>query len=103
MTLLNQEQAEKRVSETPWEDTFSKGGRWNEPASKLLPSERFCTCCGKEIKNVFRYLELDQRTGTYHDLGGVPLPKSQGCFPFGLTCAKKMIKQHLAKIEKGAA
>lgn len=95
-------QTAKQMPETPWEDTVSKGGRWNELASKLLPSERFCTCCGKKLKSVFRYLELDQRTNTYHDLGGVPLPKSQGCFPFGLTCAKKMIKRHRSEIEKSA-
>ena len=62
-----------------------------------------CTCCGRDIvgdNNAVRMLELDQRTNTYHDLGGVPENRSQGWFPFGLTCAKKLVKAHRAKTEQ---
>jgi hypothetical protein len=54
-------------------------------------ANRYCTCCGRELKRKFRWLELDQRTDTYHDAGDVPQDRSQGWFPFGLACAKKQI------------
>lgn len=61
--------------------------------SELSPSERYCTCCGRELSgHAFRWLELDQRTNTYHDRGDVAPEKSQGWFPFGLTCAKKLTR-----------
>lgn len=71
---------------------------WYGKSSDLHASERYCTCCGKELSAAFRYLELDQRTQTYHDRGDVPADKSQGWFPFGLTCAKKLVKQAAAKV-----
>lgn len=72
--------------------------------TELSPSERFCTCCRKELTgHAFRWLELDQRTNTYHDQGGVPTDKSQGWFPFGLTCAKKLVAAHNRKIAAKAA
>ena len=43
------------------------------------------------LKTKVAWLELDQRTDTYHDCGGVPADKSQGWFPFGLTCARAAI------------
>lgn len=70
---------------------------WFGKSSDLPTSERYCTCCGKELSAAFRYLELDRRNQTYHDLGNVPADKSQGWFPFGLTCAKKLVKQAAAK------
>lgn len=58
-----------------------------------------CTCCGRELRGrAVRMLELDQRTNTFHDLGGVPADKSQGAFPFGLRCAKKEIARHIKAI-----
>lgn len=54
-----------------------------------------CTCCGRRLdKTKMVQLELDQRTWTYHDFGGVPPEKSQGWFPFGKTCAAKKRKEH---------
>ena len=62
-------------------------------------SDRYCTCCDHPLKgHAVRMLELDQRTQTYHDFGGVPEDKSQGWFPFGLKCAKNKIEQARAKI-----
>lgn len=58
--------------------------------SELSADQRFCTCCEKPLTRHFAWLELDQRTNTYHDLGGVPEDRSQGWFPFGLTCARKL-------------
>ena len=47
--------------------------------TELSPSERYCTCCGKDLSgHAFRWLELDQRTQTYHDRGDVPADRSQG-------------------------
>lgn len=66
-------------------------------ASTLRVNDRFCTCCGKPLKATFAWLELDQRTWTYHDFGNVPGEKSQGAFPFGLTCAGKKITEAKSK------
>lgn len=61
--------------------------------TELAESERYCTCCRKDLNgHAFRWLELDQRIDAYHDFGDVPPEKSQGLFPFGLTCAKKLVK-----------
>lgn len=60
-------------------------------ADELHTSDRYCTCCERELRGKFAYLELDQRTQTYHDFGGVPTDQSQGWFPFGLTCARNLI------------
>lgn len=68
---------------------------WYETGARLRKfDDDYCTCCGRQIEGAARMLELDQRTNTYHDLGGVPDDKSQGWFPFGLKCAKKLLKQH---------
>lgn len=64
-----------------------------DAAYTLSPSERFCTCCERDLGAAVRFLELDQRSNTYHDFGDVPEDRSQGWFPFGLTCAKKLVKQ----------
>lgn len=51
-----------------------------------------CTCCGRDLTgHAVRWLELDQRTWTYHDFADVPEAQSQGWFPFGLTCARKLV------------
>lgn len=59
--------------------------------SELSADQRFCTCCERPLTGHFAWLELDQRTSTYHDFGGVPVERSQGWFPFGLSCARKLI------------
>lgn len=58
----------------------------------------FCTCCGRPLKEV-AWLELDQRSQTYHDWGGVPAERSQGWFPFGMKCARNALKVHGEKME----
>lgn len=60
----------------------------------LPRGNRECTCCGKMLKGKVAWLELDQRTDTYHDDGDVPPEQSQGWFPFGVTCATNLIKAH---------
>jgi len=60
-------------------------------ASCRPPEERYCTCCGRQLTGRFRWLELDQRSNTYHDREDVPADKSQGWFPFGLSCARKLV------------
>jgi hypothetical protein len=63
--------------------------------TELSAGERHCTCCKRDLSgHAFRWLELDQRTQTYHDDGDVPADRSQGWFPFGLTCAKKLVAAH---------
>lgn len=57
----------------------------------------YCTCCGRTLKGAVRMLELDQRSDTYHDNGGVPVDCSQGWFPFGIACAKRMVAEHTKK------
>jgi hypothetical protein len=53
----------------------------------MLP---LCTCCERPLKGKVAWLELDQRSDTYHDLGDVPPELSQGWFPFGITCATRL-------------
>ena len=50
-----------------------------------------CTCCGKTLKKKDEavWLELDHRTGCYHDFGHIPPIDNQGGFPFGSTCARR--------------
>lgn len=67
--------------------------RLTSHASELAADQRYCTCCEKPLKAKFAWLELDQRTYTYHDRGDVPAEKSQGWFPFGMTCARKKIAE----------
>jgi hypothetical protein len=54
-------------------------------------SERYCTCCERRLSGKAAWLELDQRTDTFHDHGNVPPELSQGWFPFGMTCAKRKL------------
>lgn len=62
------------------------------PASEIDEASRYCTCCKKPLKGKVAWLELDQRTDSYHDRGGVPENQSQGWFPFGMTCARNLNK-----------
>lgn len=59
-----------------------------EKASEVNSVYRWCTCCERQLKGIIAWLELDQRTNTYHDKGDVPADKSQGWFPFGVACAR---------------
>jgi hypothetical protein len=63
---------------------------WIDEAASLPASERFCTHCEKRLRGRFTWLELDQRIDAYHDFGEVPEERSQGWFPIGMTCAKKL-------------
>jgi hypothetical protein len=62
-------------------------------ADEMDPSDRYCTRCKKPLKDKVAWLELDQRDWTYHDRGGVPDAKSQGWFPFGLDCARRLLAE----------
>lgn len=66
--------------------------RFVEHASALPTDNHACICCGRRLRGRFAWLELDQRTDTFHDRGDVPEDRSQGWFPFGLTCARKKLK-----------
>ena len=53
--------------------------------------EERCTCCDRSLsRKRIAWLELDQRDWTYHARQDVPAEKSQGWFPFGATCARKV-------------
>jgi hypothetical protein len=60
--------------------------------SKMTISEDdVCTCCGKPLKQAgAAWLELSFITNKYYIDNVVPQQESQGYFPFGLTCAKKI-------------
>lgn len=60
---------------------------------EMATDARWCTCCKRPLTRQIAWLELDQRTDTYHDFGGVPPSQSQGWFPFGMTCARKLLKR----------
>lgn len=64
----------------------------------LTAGERYCTCCKRDLSgHIVRMLELDQRTQTYHDMADVPSDESQGWFPFGVTCARKLVAQEIKR------
>jgi hypothetical protein len=55
----------------------------------------YCECCGKKLNpKKITWLELDMRYGNkYHaNEGEIADEDSQGWFPFGSTCAAKIIK-----------
>jgi len=55
---------------------------------------QFCECCEAEIKpGRAVWLELNMNTGRYSDPKKtiVPAEESQGVFPFGRTCARKVL------------
>lgn len=59
------------------------------------PIHRRCEHCGEELHpNREVWLELDQRTNKYVDPNKVNVPTkySQGGFPFGKACARKVLK-----------
>ena len=66
-------------------------------ATEMPEDQRYCTCCERKLKHTVRMLELDQRIDAYHDFNDVPANKSQGWFPFGLSCAKHKIRESLGK------
>jgi hypothetical protein len=70
-----------------------------DAADSLPASERFCTHCEKRLRGNFVWLELDQRIDGYHDFQGVPEDRSQGWFPIGTTCAKKLRAESARKLE----
>lgn len=60
-----------------------------------------CTRCGRELDpNATVWLELDQRTNTYHDFGDVPEARSQGWFEFGVDCANRERTKAFAALAK---
>lgn len=60
-------------------------------AAEMEASSRMCTACCRPLRGKIAWLEFDQRIDAYHDFGDVPDDKSQGWFPFGLTCARKAV------------
>ena len=51
----------------------------------------YCNCCERKLnpkRTVF--LEYSQSKDAYYKAGTVPENDSQGCFPFGVACAKKV-------------
>ena len=55
-----------------------------------------CVRCGKPLSTAPVSLELDTRTGEYHDFGDVPEQDSQGWFEFGGDCAEALRTRALA-------
>ena len=53
-----------------------------------------CHHCGRTLdENKAVYLELSFKTGRWYDEGECPQEESQGGFPFGKACARKMLKK----------
>jgi hypothetical protein len=54
-----------------------------------------CDCCGKPLAwGRAVWLEFDQRIGAFHDYElGVPQEHSQGWFPFGPSCATRLLSE----------
>lgn len=56
----------------------------------------FCECCGKKLKDPKKaiWLELCWENGKWYPIGSVDPDLSQGCFPLGPSCAKKLLKEN---------
>lgn len=53
----------------------------------------YCRCCERELNPVkIVWLELSFKTGKWYDAEHCPAEESQGHFPFGAACAKKIMK-----------
>jgi len=51
----------------------------------------YCENCGRELNpKKIKWLELDTRTNTFTD-DELPEQYSQGGFPFGIACAKRVL------------
>jgi len=59
-------------------------------ATELPQPERYCTACNKPLSGRVVWLEADSVSGEYRQPGLVPAERSQGCFPFGATCARSL-------------
>lgn len=52
----------------------------------------YCECCEKALNpETMVWLELNTITARYHREGEVPEAESQGSFPFGKACAKRVL------------
>ena len=61
-----------------------------------MPNEPtyYCTRCGEKLNPKTKVLlELNWETNLYSQPGEVPEDKSQGCFDFGVACARRVMKQ----------
>ena len=77
------------------------GPKERELAQAGIVGPFFCTRCGERLDpEKMVWLELDQRSGTYHDSGEIPADQNQGGFTFGSACAKRQRKEHRAAIER---
>jgi hypothetical protein len=56
-------------------------------------SPDYCECCGRELnKSKMVWLEKSFKTNRWYAPGECPPEESQGCFPFGAACGKKVLK-----------
>jgi hypothetical protein len=52
----------------------------------------YCEHCNRKLNpNKMVWLEYNNLTNTHHAEGEVPEEDSMGMYPFGVTCAKKII------------
>lgn len=53
----------------------------------------YCEHCDRKLNPAkIAWLELNNVTNRYHPEGVVPEDDSQGMFPFGTTCARKVLQ-----------
>ncbi len=53
----------------------------------------YCERCGEKLNpKTLVELELSQETGLFTNPGQIPREESQGCFVFGINCAKAVLK-----------
>lgn len=71
--------------------TKQVGPRVTQKASELDVAQRYCTHCGRKLTGTVAWLEYDTVARKYTDSGMVT--ESQGWFPFGVSCAKTILKQ----------
>lgn len=77
----------QRIIEIPLEEVQTDSGKANSSQGNNP-----CLICGKEIKGKFKYVHLLEN-GNIVSYAGGDITNSQGLFPVGLNCAKKLIIQ----------
>jgi hypothetical protein len=61
--------------------------------SAALGERHNCQRCGELLNNHnIAWLELSTSSGLYYESGYVPTAESQGFFPFGVSCARAVVK-----------
>ena len=80
----------QRIIEIPWDEV--KSPNYEENLERYGDGSDSCFMCGKKIKNMDKARYVHYTTdGNIISYGGDDIENSQGLFPVGIDCAKKLV------------